>query len=63
MQINVRVSAMAELTQEGAGRKTTEQLQPAPSLLTFPSASTHTTPFWPVTIKLLHKILKNKSNN
>lgn len=56
MQINVGVSAMAELTQEGAGRKTTEQLQPAPSVLAFPSASTHIPLFWLITIKLLHRI-------
>lgn len=41
MQTNARISAVAEFTQEGAGRKTTLQQQPTPLVSVFPCAPTH----------------------
>lgn len=59
MQTNARISAVAEFTQEGAGRKTTLQQQPSPLVSVFsraPPPPTHSPLFWSITIKWLCRL-------
>lgn len=56
MQINTRASALAEFTQEGAGKKTTPQQQPTHSGRVFSRAHTLSPLLWPITIKLLCRL-------